>query len=127
MYVAVQAALGDVSPPKGGGPVCNADFSGRWIWLWILMVLTILLTIGLSYRSQKNARPTAPFKVPLFEVIAGSAAFLVWMPSLPSTPLRDFCGYDYSAWNSVVLLGGTVIIAAAACPGQTASWQKVAT
>jgi len=128
LYVAVQAALGDVSPPKGGGAVCNADFSGRWNWLWVLLVLTVVLTIGLSYRSQKNAHPTARFKVPIFEVLAGGAAFLVWSLSLPSTPLRDFCGYDYSAWNSVVLLGGTVIIAATGYVlGKTVTWQKVAT
>ena len=128
LYVAVQAALGDLTPPSGGGAVCTADFSSHWAWVWVLLGGTVLLTTGLSYRSQKNARPDVTFTFPVFEVLAASAAFLVWSLSLPSTPLRDFCGYDYSAWNSVVLLGGTIIIAAVGYVlGKTVTWQKVAT
>jgi hypothetical protein len=88
--------------------------------------LTLLLTAALSYRSQKNANKTAPFRMPYFDVSASGAAFLVWSLSLPSTPLRDFSGYNYNAWDTVLILGGTVGIATVAYVlGKTVSWQKI--
>jgi CDP-diglyceride synthetase len=123
LYVAIQAALGDIRAPKNG-KISAADFTSRWIWMLVIAGLTVLLTLGLSYRAQKNA--SATFRLPYFEVLAGTAAFFVWALSLPSTPLRDIGGYDYSAWNSVIILGGTVAIATTAYVlGKTVSWQKV--
>lgn len=82
--------------------------------MWALLAITIVLTAGLSYRSQKNANKDAEFSFPAFDVLAAGAAFLVWALSLPSTPLRDFSTNDFSAWNSVLILGGTIAIATAA-------------
>lgn len=125
-YVAVQGALGDLKPSVGAA--CNASFTSRWIWVGVTFVATIGLAVGLSYRSQRNANPGAHFrfKPPVFEPLAAGAAFLVWAFSLPSTPLLDFCGYDVTAWNGVVLLGGTILIASVGYVlGLSVSWQKV--
>jgi hypothetical protein len=125
LYVAVQAALGDLVAPKGKS-ISDANFTSRWVWMWIMFGITLALTTALSYRSQKNANKTAPFRMPYFDVAAAGAAFLVWALSLPSTPLRDISGYNYNAWDTVIILGGTVGIATAAyVMGQTVSWQKV--
>jgi uncharacterized membrane protein len=125
LYVAVQAALGDLVAPKGKS-IADADFASRWTWMWIMFAITAVLTTALSYRSQKNANESAPFRVPYFDVLAAGAAFLVWALSLPSTPLRDFSGYNYNAWDTVIILGGTVAIATAAYVlGKNVSWQKV--
>jgi hypothetical protein len=127
LYVAVLAALGDVRVPKNG-KISDANFASHWIWMWVLAGVTVLLTLGLSYRAQKNSAKdkSARFKVPYFDISAAFAAFIVWALSLPSTPLRDIAGYDYSAWNSVIILGGTIAIATTAYVfGKTVSWQKV--
>jgi hypothetical protein len=127
IYVAVQAALGEVHTPANGS-ISDADFGSRWIWLVAILAITLALTAGLSYRAQKDAQAGTKFTWPVFEVLAAGAAFLVWALSLPSTPLRDIRGYNYSAWNSVIILVGTVGIAAAAYVfGKTVSWQKIAT
>lgn len=127
LYIAILAALGDISAPKNG-KLSDADFSSRWAWMWIMVVVTLALTLGLSYRSQKDATKGAAlkFKLPYFDVLAAGVAFVVWALSLPSTPLRDISGYNYSAWNSVIILAGTVIIATTAYVlGKTVSWHKV--
>jgi hypothetical protein len=125
LYVAIQAALGDVTLPDSGN-ISDADFTSRWIWMYVMLGVTILLATGLSYRSQKNASPTTKFRFPLFEVTAAAAAFVVWALSLPSTPLRDIDGYDYTAWSSVIILAGTVAVATAAYVlGKTVTWQKI--
>ncbi len=125
VYLAVQAALGTVSA-SAGRPECDAGFIARWVWLIALGVATILLTIGLSYRSQKQVAPDARFKVPIVEASAATSAFLVWALSLPTTPLKDFCGYDATAWGPVLLLAGTTIIATTAYVfGKTITWEKV--
>ncbi|WP_251021754.1 hypothetical protein [Streptomyces sp. ISL-98] len=87
-YVAVETALGEPKAPTGG-LVCQAGFGARWWWLLGLFVLTIALAIGLSYRKQKEANASAPFRFPWAEVLAASAGFLIGVLSLPSTPLRD--------------------------------------
>jgi hypothetical protein len=123
LYIALQAALGNLSIPSSGR-LSDADFTSRWIWLWVMLAVTVLLALGLSYRSQRDANKD--FKVPLFEMFASAAAFLVWAFSLPSTPLRDIDGYDYNAWNSFIILAGTVAIAVVAyILGKSVSWQKV--
>jgi hypothetical protein len=125
LYIAVLGALGDVKVPTGR-KLSDADFTSRWAWVWALLAVTILLTLGLSYRSQKNATGNTRFKFPIFEVLASGTAFVVWSLSLPSTPLRDIGGYDYNVWNSVIILGGTLAIATTAHVfGKSVTWQKV--
>jgi hypothetical protein len=125
VYLAVQAALGTITAPAGRD-ACQASFVSRWVWLILLAVATVLLTIGLAYRSQKQVAPAARFKVPLVEPAAAVSAFLVWALALPTTPLKDFCSYDATAWGPVLLLAGTTIIATTAYVfGKTVSWQKV--
>jgi len=126
LYVAVEAALGDVVVPDGK-PVCSADFMSRWAWLWGLTVLTAALAIGLSYRKQRSLGGSkSEFKFPMIETFAAAAAFVVWGLALPSTPLRDSCGYNYSSWSPVLLLGGTIVIAASLyIVGKEVSWEKV--
>jgi hypothetical protein len=125
LYIAVLGALGDIKAPPHK-EISDADFSSRWIWMYVLLVATLVLTLGLSYRSQKDTAPQAKFKLPIFEICAAGVAFLIWALSLPSTPLRDIGGYDYNAWNTVIILGGTVIVATAAYVlGKTVKWQKV--
>lgn len=123
LYVALQAALGDVAAPQGG-KVSDADFTARWVWTWILFLVTLLLAVGLSYRAQRNI-DVVKFKLPVFEALAAGAAFLVWALALPSTPLRDIEGFDYTAWNSFIILGGTVAISTVAYVlGKSVSWTK---
>jgi hypothetical protein len=124
VYVAVQAAIGNVQAPPGRD-ISDADFTPTWIAVGVLLAANLALTIGLSYREQRNAN-TNKFKIPLFESFASEAAFLIWVLSLPSTPLRDFSGYDYSAWNPVIILIGSIaIVTTAYILGKNVAWQKV--
>jgi hypothetical protein len=125
LYIAVQGALGEVSAPAGK-PLSDADFTSRWIWVGVMFVVTLALTIGLSFRSQKTATGDPTFQFPAFEVMAAGLAFAVWALSLPGTPLSDFEGYEFSAWNSVIILAGTIAISTSAYIfGKTVAWQKI--
>jgi hypothetical protein len=125
LYLAVEAALGAITAPAGK-PVSDADFRARWIWLAILTVATGLLALGLSYRSEKQLDPNGKFKWPIIEPVAAVAAFVVWALSLPTTPLLNIPGYNADAWNPILLLGGTTVIATVAYVlGKTVAWQKV--
>ena len=134
LYVAVQAALGEVQPPQGHD-ISDANYVARWVWLGVMLLMTVLLTLGFAYRAQlepykdkaPSERPGNWFRWPAFELFATSTAFVVWALALPQTPLQDFDWYDYSAWNSVLVLGGTVVIGASAYVlNKTVSWTKVA-
>jgi len=125
LYLAVQAALGPIAAPKGK-PISDADFRARWIWLAILAVATGLLAIGLSYRSQRQLSSIGAFKWPIIETVASIAAFVVWALALPTTPLLSLHGYNADAWNPIILLAGTTVIATVAYVlGKTVAWQKV--
>lgn len=125
LYIAAQGALG-TAPASNAGGAANADFTGQWIIVGSLLIATFLLTIGLSYRSQKDANRGESFKFPIFESLAASAAFLVWAFSLPGTPLNDFPGYSETAWSSFIILAGTIAIGSAAhILGKSISWQKI--
>jgi hypothetical protein len=125
LYLAVQAALGPIAAPKGK-PINDADFHARWVWLVILAVATGLLAIGLCYRCQKQLDQNSKFKFPIIETVAAVSAFVVWALSLPTSPLLDFRGYNANAWNPIILLGGTTVIATIAYVlGKTVTWQKV--
>ncbi|WP_141754293.1 hypothetical protein [Streptomyces agglomeratus] len=128
VYVSLETAMGNPKAPKGG-LVCQADFSAWWLWLFGGSVLaTAALTTGLSYRKQKEANASDPFRFPFVEVGAASAAFVIWALSLPSTPLRDFCGYKPQVWSPVILLLGTLGIATLLYVfGKTVRWAKVLT
>ncbi|MFF4732005.1 hypothetical protein ACFY3M_43435 [Streptomyces mirabilis] len=127
VYLAVQAALGSATAPSGK-QVCDASFVSHWIWLGVLAVATALLAIGLAYRSQRQMAPNQgfTFTCPIVEPVAAVAAFLVWALSLPTTPLKDMCGYQAEAWGPVLVLGGTTVISTVAYVfGKTITWQKV--
>ncbi|MHA7191988.1 hypothetical protein ACX80N_17020 [Arthrobacter sp. MDT2-16] len=125
LYVAVLAALGDVTPPTGN-PISDADFTAHWAAVVILLGVTVALTLGLSYRAQKDRSADDKFQVPYFEVCAAGAAFVIWALSLPTTPLRDVPGYDYSAWSSVLILVGTLAIGTTAFVlKKNVKWDKI--
>ena len=124
LYVAGETAFGDVVTPPGA-PICRAQFAGRWWWLAGVAVGTALLCAGLSYRRQREINQTGGFRIPWLEVAAATAAFMVWALSLASTPLRNVCGYDYTAWSPVLLLGGTITIASLLYVFRaTVNWEK---
>lgn len=124
IYIAVDAAMGPVSAPAGA-PFHEADFTSRWVLVGVMLAATLLMTLGLGYRAQKDAAPQGTFKTPYFDIVAAGLAFGVWALSLPSTPLRDIEGFDYSNWSPVVILVGTAIISFGAHVfGKNVSWQK---
>jgi hypothetical protein len=127
LYIAVAAAFGEITVPQGK-QIHDADFQSRWIAVAVLLVITLAIALALSYRAQKDVHTQGDFKfrTPWFDVSAAGVAFLVWALSLPTTPLRDFEGYEYEQWNPVVILGGTLLIAIGAFAfGKTVTWKKV--
>ncbi|WP_328966733.1 hypothetical protein [Streptomyces sp. NBC_00239] len=140
VYVAAMTALADPTPASGK-PLCTADWNGHWWWSLALLVATAALISGLSYRKQQELRSSQQgvrgnkkegnekegvFNFPYVEVIAGLAGFAIWASSLPSTPLRTFCGYEANVWSPVILLAGTVAIASTLhITGKSVNWVKV--
>ena len=92
--VAAYTTVVGVLPLPGGDPVCNGEFTARWIALAIFVVLTpITLQTSLrrqATRGRTNAVPTVPW----FEHGAALVAFLAWSLALPLTPVTSWCDWQ---------------------------------
>jgi len=122
LWVALLAVL-DEPKVAQGKRLCDGDFTAYWVWFLVFVLLTIFLTLGLTYRKAKDAGQN--FKLPWFETWAGVAGFAAWAVALPETPLASWCRYD-EAWGSFIVLGATVGITTVGCiAGKTVRFQKI--
>lgn len=79
LYVAILATLG--APP---------DARDVWITFWCFLVATpliIWITFATKLVTAQKPIPASPLKWPLWELCAGTAAYVAWAWALPSSPL----------------------------------------
>lgn len=99
LYVAILAA---VNPPKGAA-VSNPS----WIAFWCFLVATPIV-IWLVYitkaRTAGKPIPWAISKWPLWEMAAGTIAYVAWAFSLPASPFASYAWYSDGIASIIILV-----------------------
>jgi hypothetical protein len=91
--VAAYTTVVGVLPLPGGDPVCNGEFTGRWIALAVFLVLTPI-TLQTLYVVRRRAAGSRAPTVPWFEHGVALVAFLAWSLALPLTPITSYCDWQ---------------------------------
>jgi hypothetical protein len=91
--VAAYTTVVGVLPLPGGDPVCNGEFTARWIALGVFLALTPL-TLQTLYVVKRRATGNVGPTVPLFEHGAALVAFVAWSLALPLTPVTSWCDWQ---------------------------------
>lgn len=92
-----------------------------WIFATVTAVLVFLLSWGKAKRSKKN------FKVPCFEMVAASLAFVAWASALPETPLQDVSGYKVAVGGFILTATTVAISVVAWALSKSPDYEKVVT
>lgn len=96
LYVAVVAALGS-----------DATVTTRWIAFAVflpLTPLTVWLLFATQVKSSGKRIPVAVMRWPIWEMVAGTIAFLAWAIALPQTPFAEITWYSSAIGGVVVLV-----------------------
>jgi hypothetical protein len=104
LYVAVLAAL---QPPTKEA-VASPSWAIFW-WFLIVTPLVIWLVYITKAKSTGKPIPWAPLKWPLWEMAAGTIAYVAWAFSLPTTPFASLAWYSTGLAGVVVLITSTVL------------------
>jgi hypothetical protein len=91
--VAAYTTVVGVLPLPGGDPVCNGEFTARWVAVAVFLVLTPI-TLQTLYLVKRRAAGNAGPAVPWFEHGAALVAFLAWSVALPLTPATTWCDWQ---------------------------------
>jgi hypothetical protein len=97
LYVAVLAAL-------------QPSTKAAWIIFWCFLIVTPLIVWVVYMAKVRTAGkpiPLVPIKWPLWEMAAGTIAYVAWAFALPTTPFASV------GWYSSALAGLVVLITAA--------------
>jgi hypothetical protein len=98
LYVAVLAAI---THPEG------RDSSGVWVAFWVFLVATPLivwLVYAAKVRSVKRRLPSRPSEWPVWEMVAGTLAYVAWAVSLPNAPFLGRLGLPATLAAVIVLV-----------------------
>ena len=104
LYVAVLAAL---QPPTKA-----AVESPSWTIFWWFLIATPLVIWLVYITKAKTAGkpiPWAPLKWPLWEMAAGTIAYVAWAFTLPKTPFASLAWYSTGLAGVIVLITSTVL------------------
>jgi hypothetical protein len=108
-YTAVAGLLPKIAP---GASLCQAGFSSRWIFFVVFAICTP--TTVLATYLYKARAAGAKARVPLFEMITASLAFVAWGFMLPLAPIFQWC-----AWQPQYgLICGTLVLFAIGLAGK---------
>ncbi len=102
LYVAVLAALQPTTKAAVASP--------NWAVFWWFLIVTPLVTWLVYITKVKTAGkpiPWAPFKWPLWEMAAGTIAYVAWAFALPTTPFTSLGWYSTGLAGVVVLITST--------------------
>ena len=104
LYVAVLAAL----QPPGKETVSGPSWAIFWCFL-IATPLVIWLVYITKVKTADMPIPWAPLKWPLWEMAAGTIAYVAWAFALPTTPFGSFLWYSTGLAGVIVLITSTVL------------------
>jgi hypothetical protein len=104
LYVAVLAAL-QPAPKEPAAPPSWAIF----LCFLIGTPLVIWLVYITKAKTSGKPIPWAPLKWPLWEMAAGTIAYVAWAFALPTTPFASLAWYSTGLAGIVVLIASTVL------------------
>ncbi len=115
--VAGYTAVVGVLPLPGDGPLCDSDFTARWIAFAVFLALTPV-TLQVLYIARRRAAGGVGPAVPWFEHVAATVAFVSWALLLPLTPAATWCDWQpqYGAAIGVTVLLALALAAQIARP-----------
>jgi hypothetical protein len=100
LYVAVVAAL----QPAGATPA--------WITFWCFLICTpvvVWVVYAIKAKTAKSPFPAAIRTWPLWEMIAGSIAYVAWAFALPGSPFASWAHYSAALAGVIVLVASTIL------------------
>jgi hypothetical protein len=94
----------------GLATVTNGDYTARWVGLAVFAIGTPS-AVFVDWRIKKRQSPDSG-KLPAFNLIAATTAFVAWAFALPGTPFEDLGFYD-AKWGGFVALVASIALAKA--------------
>jgi hypothetical protein len=104
LYVAVLAVL---QPPTKEG-LAGPNWAIFW-WFLIATPLVIWLVYITKVKTAGKPIPWAPLKWPLWEMAAGTIAYVAWAFALPTTPFASLAWYSTGLAGVIVLITSTIL------------------
>ena len=104
LYVAVLAAL----QPSTKSAVPSPTWGVFW-WFLIATPLVIWLVYITKAKTAGKPIPWAPLKWPLWEMGAGTIAYVAWAFALPTTPFALLAWYSTGLAGVIVLITSTIL------------------
>ncbi len=102
LYVAVLAAL---QPPTKAA-AANSSWAVFW-WFLIVTPLVIWVVYITKAKTAGKSIPWAPLKWPLWQMAAGTIAYVAWAFALPTSPFTSFEWYSTGLAGVIVLIAST--------------------
>jgi hypothetical protein len=104
LYVAVLAALQPATKTGASSP----NWATFW-WFLIATPVVIWLVYITKAKTAGKPIPWAPLKWPLWEMAAGTIAYVAWAFALPTTPFGSLAWYSTGLAGVIVLITSTVL------------------
>lgn len=104
LYVAILAALQPFQTAT--------EVSSRWTVFYSFLIATpiiIWLVYMVKVRIAGKSIPGSPLKWPLWEMVAGTIAYVAWAFALPATPFSKLTWYSAGIAGIVVLVASTIL------------------
>jgi hypothetical protein len=104
LYVAVLAALQPSTKAEASSP--------SWTVFWCFVIVTpLVIWLVSSTKARSSGKPIlwAPWKWPLWEMAAGTIAYVAWAFALPTTPFASLAWYSTGLAGVIVLITSTVL------------------
>ncbi len=106
LYVALLAVLQPIDSTSA------SPTTGLWVAFWIFLAFTptaIWITYATKVKSDSKKIPWKPSYWPLWEMIAGTVAYIAWAFSLPDSVFSVYSWYSTPIAGFVILVTSTIL------------------
>jgi hypothetical protein len=87
LYIAVLVAIG---PPGSAAAKAAAPPVDHWLPFWLFLIATplvIWIVYATKVKTEKGHVPIKPAEWPVWEIVAGTIAYVAWALALPNSPI----------------------------------------
>ena len=108
LYVAVLAALGNNKASSSSVPPSSGATIAFWAFL-IATPITVWILFAVKLRSDNKLLPLNPKRWPVWEMVAGTIAYVAWAIALPNNPFVNAPWYSSGIAGVIVLVSSTIL------------------